>query len=134
MGTNHAEIIVTSHGSRGSNLDKVRTATSSPTNTSTSETISVEIRGQTLSVRSDHDPEFVRRLAGHIDEKVAEIQENAPSVPLSKLLMLASMTVAEELFEARNELEQLRGSIQERTDTMMSLLEQLDVAEDATAE
>lgn len=125
---------MTSHGSRGSNLDKVRTATSSPTNTSTSETISVEIRGQTLSVRSDHDPEFVRRLAGHIDEKVAEIQENAPSVPLSKLLMLASMTVAEELFEARNELEQLRGSIQERTDTMMSLLEQLDVAEDATAE
>ena len=124
---------MTSHGSRGSNLDKVTTATSSRTTTS-SETVSVEIRGQKLNVRSDHDPDFVRQLASHIDQKVAEIQENAPTVPLSKLLMLASMTVAEELFEARAELEDLRGTIEERTDAMMSLLEQVEVAEDATAE
>jgi cell division protein ZapA (FtsZ GTPase activity inhibitor) len=87
-----------------------------------------------LNVRSDHDPEFVRELADHIDNIVAEIQENAPAVPLSKLLMLASMTVAEELFEAREELDRLRGTIEERTDAMMTLLEQVDVAEDATAE
>lgn len=124
---------MTSHGSRGSNLDKVTTATSSRTTTS-SETVSVEIRGQKLNVRSNHDPDFVRQLASHIDHKVADIQENAPTVPLSKLLILASMTVAEELFEARAELEQLRGTIEERTDAMMSLLEQVEVAEDATAE
>jgi cell division protein ZapA len=111
----------------------VTTATSSRKKKSP-EAVNVEIRGQKLSVRSDHDPEFVRRLAEHIDQKVAEIQQNAPTVPLSKLLMLASMTVAEELFEARNELDRLRGSIEERTDAMMSLLEQIEVAEESTAE
>ncbi|MGM0558444.1 MAG: cell division protein ZapA [Myxococcota bacterium] len=109
------------------------TATSSPKKKSP-EAVNVEIRGQKLSVKSDHDPEFVRRLASHIDEKVAAIQQNAPTVPLSKLLMLASMTVAEELFEARNELDQLRGSVEERADAMMSLLDQIEVAEDAIAE
>lgn len=123
-----------SHGSRGSNLDKVTTATSSRAKKS-SEAVSVEIRGQKLSVKSDHDPEFVRQLAEHIDSKVAEIQKNARSVPLSKLLMLASMTVAEELFEAREELKALRGSVEERADAMMSLLDEIEVpAQAATAE
>lgn len=88
--------------------------------------VDVQIRGQRLAIRTDHDPEFVRRLAAHIDEKVARLQENAPSVPLSKLLMLASMTVAEELFEAREEIGHLRQAIQERTSAMLDLIEQAE--------
>lgn len=48
----------------------------------------------------------------------------APSAPLSKLLMLASMTVAEELFDARQEIDRLRDEITECTGTMFSLLDQ----------
>jgi cell division protein ZapA len=97
-----------------------------------SKRVGVEIRGQRLTIRSNHDPEFVQRLASHIDGKVAELQKAAPAVSLSKLLMLASMTVAEELFEARQEIDSLRDEISERTDAMLDLLEEVG-SEDKTA-
>lgn len=87
--------------------------------------VSVQIGGQTLSIRTTHDAEFVERLAAHIDGKVAELQQAAPTASLSKLLMLASMTVAEELFQARQEIDNLRGEITERADAMLGLLEQV---------
>jgi cell division protein ZapA len=95
-----------------------------------SKRVGVEIRGQRLSIRSNHDPEFVQRLASHIDGKVAELQKAAPAVSLSKLLMLASMTVAEELFEAREEIGGLKDEISERTDAMIALLEEVGGEDD----
>lgn len=112
-----------SRESKTSTVERVGTQTSPAS--SDSKPVSVEIRGQRLSVRSNHDPEFVQRLADHIDQKVGELQQMAPAVSLSKLLMLASMTVAEELFEAREEIDRLREEITERTDAMLSLLEEV---------
>lgn len=87
--------------------------------------ISVKIGGQTLSIRTTHQADFVQALAGHIDEKVAELNQMAPSASFPKLLMLASMTVAEELFEARQEIDRLRDEITEHTDAMLALLGQV---------
>lgn len=88
--------------------------------------INVEIQGQRLSIRSDRDPAFVQRLARYIDHIIEDLQNSAPTVPLEKLLMLASMTVAEELFETREELEELRSDLDETTDTMFELLDQVE--------
>lgn len=111
-----------SRESKTSTINRVGTQTSSEAQES--KPVSVEIRGQRLSIRSNHDPAFVRSLADHIDAKVAELQKAAPAVSLSKLLMLASMTVAEELFEARQEIDRLRDEITNRTDAMLALLEE----------
>lgn len=86
------------------------------------EPVNVEIRGQKLAIRSNHDPEFVRRLATYIDDKVGALQQAAPAVPLEKLLMLASMTVAEELFEARETLETAQRDLQKRVDACLEAL------------
>ncbi len=112
-----------SRESKTSTMNRVGTQTSS--GAAESKPVSVEIRGQRLSIRSNHDPAFVQSLADHIDEKVAELQRAAPTVSLSKLLMLASMTVAEELFEARQEIDRLRDEITERTNAMLALLEEV---------
>src|SRR5690554_2730926 len=69
-------------------------ATRPSENTRAPRPLSVRIGGQNLSIRTTHDANFVESLAGHIDQKVAELQKMAPSASLSKLLMLASMTVA----------------------------------------
>ncbi len=114
-----------SRDSQTSTVNRVGTQTTSTT--SKAKAVSVEIRGQKLSVKSDRDPEFVRQLAAHIDKKVATLQKAAPAVPLSKLLMLASMTVAEELFEARHDIDRLKEEIADRTETMLAMLEQVDI-------
>jgi cell division protein ZapA len=89
-------------------------------------TVDVEIQGRSLSVRSDRDPEFVRQLANHVDDTLGELKRAAPSASTEKILMMASLTVAEELFEARREVEDLRQEIADRTDVMQNLLSHLE--------
>ena len=113
-----------SRESNASQADGVTTSTSA--RSEGPKAVSVEIRGQQLSVRSNHNPEFVRKLAEHIDQKVEQLQQAAPAAPFSKLLMLASMTVAEELFEAREEIGRLRDEISQRTDAMLALLDEVE--------
>ncbi len=113
-----------SHGSDISNPQSVRTSTASETREM--DPVEVEIRGRTLSIRSDRDPEFVRQLAAYVDRKLGQLQNSAPQASTDKLLMMASLTVAEELFEARSELDQMQDEIEERAATMRKLLEKLD--------
>lgn len=88
--------------------------------------ITIEIAGQRLSIRSDRDAVFVQSLARYIDQKVHDLQSAAPTAPLDKLLILASMTVAEELFESREELRHIRRNIKDTTQTMFELIEQAE--------
>jgi cell division protein ZapA (FtsZ GTPase activity inhibitor) len=95
--------------------------------TSTTETsggsVSIQIGGVKLSVKSDKDPQVVEDIAAYVDDKVGGIREMAPSVATDKLLMLASMTVAEELFEARERVERLESALKERLDKCMAVLD-----------
>lgn len=90
--------------------------------------IQIEIRGQKMTIRSDRDATFVRNLARYIDHKAEELQNAAPSAPIDKLMMLASMNVAEELFEAREELHRMRVQLKETTETLVDLITQVEEA------
>jgi cell division protein ZapA (FtsZ GTPase activity inhibitor) len=88
------------------------------------DTVSIEIRGKRLSIRTDHDPEYVRELSRYVDDKIKELQMMAPSAPFEKLLMLASLTLAEELFEAQGELVDIKNDLSDRTEAMLALIEE----------
>lgn len=106
-----------------------RASTSTSTNKADqSGPINIEIAGHRLSIRSDREAVFVQSLARYIDQKVEDLQAAAPTAPMNKLLILASMTVAEELFETREELRQIRREIKDTTQTMFDLIEQAEEA------
>lgn len=109
-------------GSQGANHPK-QTQTSTELKTRTKESVSVEIRGKRLSIRTNHDPAFVQELAGYIDHKLQALQRAAPSAPFEKLLMLVSMTVAEELYSTREELDTMQKTVQTKALAMMELLD-----------
>lgn len=88
--------------------------------------VSVQIGGVKLSVKSDKDPRMVEDIAAYVDNKVGSIRDMAPSVATDKLLMLASMTVAEELFEARQRVERLESALKERLDNCMTVLDEAE--------
>ena len=90
--------------------------------------MTIEIRGQSMQVKSDRDPAHVQSLARHIDETVEELRRAAPAAPHDKLLMMASMTVAEELFETRRELRQVRHKLREKTESIFDLIDQIEEA------
>ena len=119
---------MSSQQSKSAGIRSASTSTSS-NEASSSGPIDIEIRGQRLTIRSDRDPAFVQKLASYIDRTFEELQTAAPSAPYNKLLMLASMTVAEELFETRQELDEMRDQLQETTESMFDLLDQVELDE-----
>lgn len=91
---------------------------------SRTDTVNIEIRGKRLAIRTDHDPVYVHQIANYLDTKLRDLQAQAPSAAFEKLLMLASMTIVEELFDARAELAHLRHDVASRTEALISLLDQ----------
>ncbi|MFU8806143.1 MAG: cell division protein ZapA [Bradymonadaceae bacterium] len=108
---------------KGANGEQPRTSTAPDADP---QPICVEIRGQRLTIRSDRDSVFVEGLAQYIDTKVAELQSAAPTAAFDKLLMLASLTVAEELFEARGQLIEMRRQLKECTTSMATLIDECE--------
>lgn len=88
--------------------------------------VSIEIRGKRLSIKTDHDPDHVLQLARYVDSKVRSLQTAAPNAPFEKLLMLASLNIAEELFEAQEAVVRMRRGVTERTEAMIALLDTQD--------
>ena len=112
---------MSSHGTKATQRSTSTTQTQEATRPAAP--VSVDIRGKRLSIKTSHDPEFVQQLARYVDNKVRSLQMAAPSAPFDKLLMLASMNVAEELFAAQEESAYLRERIRERADALAHLID-----------
>ena len=100
-----------------------QTATTEP---SAGGAVSVSVGGVKLSLKSDKNPQLVADIAAYVDDKVGAVREMAPSVPMDKALMLASLTVAEELFDAQARLRELEMTLKERVGNCLSALDELD--------
>lgn len=112
---------MSSQNNKASSVDQMRTAFSEEA--ADQGPVTVDIRGQRLTIRSDRNNAFVTELAKYFDNKVAELQHAAPTATFDKLLMLAGMNVAGELFEARNQLLELQNEIKQRSEILLNLLE-----------
>lgn len=87
------------------------------------DTVNVEIRGKRLAIRTDRDPSYVHQIAGYYDAKLRDLQALAPTATLDKLMMLAGLTLVEELFDAQAELAQMRHEVSARADALLELLD-----------
>ena len=85
--------------------------------------VTVEIGGTKLSIKTDRTPDDVAKLAQFIDDKLLALQNAAPSVKREKLLIMLSMTIAEELFEKRVELDQLKTTVQTVVGNCLSIID-----------
>ena len=87
--------------------------------------VQVQVGGTTVSLRSDRDRQFVEDLAAHVNAKIEWIQQAASKVPTDKQLILASLMIAEEFFEARERLDGIDAQLQERLSACHELLDNL---------
>jgi len=63
--------------------------------------IEVEIFGQPFTVRAGPDPEYVQRLAAHVDAQMNEIARSSGAVDSVRIATLAALNITDELFQAR---------------------------------
>lgn len=66
------------------------------------ERVELTLLGQTLSLRSEASPEYLRALAAFVEERVAALQRGGVRDPY-RALSLAALDMADELHRARGE-------------------------------
>ena len=110
-------------GTQGSETSSSRTTTSTQPDTTASEAVEIVIQGKRLSVRTDRDADFVEELADYVDETIEAISGQVSNAPTDKVMLMAVMTIAEELFEAKRDHEELRRELKERAEAMDNVLD-----------
>ncbi len=88
-------------------------------------TTAVVIDGHTYHVRGG-DPEHVRRLARHLDQRMREVLADTNTVDSLKVAVLAGLRIAEDFFRSDEKLQSLREDISQRSERMIKALEAAD--------
>ena len=65
--------------------------------------VEVEILGQKYTIRSEAAPDYVRELAAFVEQRVRQIRGDGAAQDPVKLLALAALYIADELFRQRDE-------------------------------
>jgi cell division protein ZapA len=86
-------------------------------------TVTVDIAGERHVLRSDVSPEYTRAVAAHVDETIRALP-SFPSLEPFRAAILAALSITDELFGARAEIERLRAEIEGRTEEIAAVLEE----------
>jgi cell division protein ZapA len=87
--------------------------------------VSVEIMGQSLTVASDGGDEWIKSLAGTVDERIKTIRASGNTVSSVNVAILAALNFADEL-------EHLKKEHQELIDRITAMKERLTDAIDGS--
>ena len=88
----------------------------------------VEIFGERYTLRSTDTPEYLRRVAEYVDGKFRELLRQSPSLVPSKVAVLVSVNIADELFKQSEDARRREQEALARIDDIVALLRREDAA------
>ncbi|MCS6876682.1 MAG: cell division protein ZapA [Geminicoccaceae bacterium] len=75
-------------------------------------TLEITVANRRYLVQCDEGQEGrLKRLAAYVDGKASELARATPQLGEGRLLLLVALLVADELFDAYDEIQQLRGRL-----------------------
>lgn len=92
--------------------------------------VTVEIAGERHTLRSDAAPEYTQSVAAHLDATIRSLAAGNTLDP-HRAAILAGMTITDDLFRARAELQDLRNEIARRTARLADQLEEAALTDGA---
>lgn len=78
--------------------------------------ITVYIAGQELRLAADDSEEYIRRIAGYVNDKVDEVQGQYPNLSTANCLILAALNLSDELHKLQEDYDALDSRISELRD------------------
>src|SRR2546422_126314 len=63
--------------------------------------VQVQIFGHSYAIRGEADQQYILGVAAYVDRKMRDVTEKLPVASLSKVAVLASLNIADELFKER---------------------------------
>jgi len=90
------------------------------------QSIKVSILGKQIPLKvEESEVENTRRMARYVDEKFKLYRNDLSNQPDSTIMILACLSLAEELFEARRKIEETENSKDQLMDQVNNHIEQL---------
>lgn len=86
-------------------------------------TTEVEIFGERYTLRAGEGAEYLHRLSEYVDRKFREVAKESPALVPSKIAVLASLNIADELFKQQEAAGRLEETILDRLDGVTALLD-----------
>ena len=84
----------------------------------------VEIFGEKYTLRADMEPEHIQKIAQYVDGKFSEVAKSSPTLSTSKMAILTSLNIADELIRLEWEREKIETFVLSKVGELVSLVEQ----------
>ena len=91
--------------------------------TSERASVTVRIAGEEHTIRSNAEPEYTRRCAELVDERIREIRAKSGLIEGHKAAILAALSIADELFQSEEAAETGRLEVASRASNLTRRLE-----------
>jgi cell division protein ZapA (FtsZ GTPase activity inhibitor) len=85
--------------------------------------VRVEIAGEEYNIRALASPEYTKDCAAYVDRTLSEIMRQGALVQPHKGAILAALALADELFQTRARLDELRDEITRRAEALTSAID-----------
>jgi cell division protein ZapA len=86
--------------------------------------VTVRIGGEEHIIRANVEPEYTLRCAEWVDRRMTEIRSQIGLIESHKVAILAALSITDELFQARSQLQELRDSTTNRVRSLTFQLEE----------
>jgi cell division protein ZapA (FtsZ GTPase activity inhibitor) len=87
-------------------------------------TVTVRIAGEEHVLRSSADPEYTRRCAAFLDERIREIRDFSGLVENHRAVILAALAITDQYFSTREELDRIRREVTSRATNLSRRIEE----------
>jgi cell division protein ZapA len=85
--------------------------------------VTVRIGGEDHTIRANVEPEYTRRCAQVVDERITDIKQQLGLIESHKAAILAALSLTDELFRAQGEVWELRSDTTRRVHELAARLE-----------
>lgn len=86
--------------------------------------VELTLLGQTLTLRSEADPAYLRTLAAFVEERVGALQRGGVRDPY-RALILAALEIADDLHRAREAKAENAGEVEARLGALVELVDRI---------
>ncbi len=87
--------------------------------------VQVQILGHQLPIRGEADPSYILELAEFVDLKMREVTQKMPVAAVSKVAILASLNIADELFKERAIKTRVGSDVLDRAEALSRRLDEV---------
>lgn len=85
--------------------------------------VTLDIAGERLSLRTDRDEDFLKELAEYVSHQIETLRGQARGVAIQHVYLLVALKLADELYDERERSAALLGELADRSKRMIDMVD-----------